>query len=138
MASLLQVKQYLAHWIQLGKKIQIRNGDFALLPSRVCDDTNDSAEFERLWKLILSSQSGDCYLEGTTQTIDELLTAKWDLVDCARCGMLIPLLAMGMPPENCPCVDLPHWPNTEVPSPISRVAVRSKLADLQHRLGLQV
>jgi hypothetical protein len=134
MASSLEVKQYLAHWFQLGRKVYVHNGDVALLPSKIFHDTNYSAEFEHCWELILSDRSGDCYLEDTCQTIDELLAPQWDLVDCARCSMPIPLQVAGIPPENCPCINLSHWPNHEVPAPKSQLAVRSKLANIQERL----
>jgi hypothetical protein len=134
MASLLEVKQYLAHWFQLGKKVYVRNGDLGLLPDKIFHDTHYSAEFDQCWELIISDRSGECYLEDTCQTIDELLTPEWDLVDCARCSMPIPLRIAGIPQESCPCLNLPHWPNTEIPSPRSQVAVRSKLANIQDRL----
>jgi hypothetical protein len=134
MASETEIKQYLAHWFQLGKKVYLDRGDTALLPSRIFHDLNYSAEFDRCWELILADRSGDCYLEGTNQTIAELLTPKWDVVDCARCSMPIPLLVAGVPDESCVCADLPNWPNTELPSPNSHVTVRSKLVDLQDRL----
>jgi hypothetical protein len=104
MASLLEVKQYLAHWFQLGKKVYVRNGDLGLLPDKIFHDTHYSAEFDRYWDLIISDRSGECYLEDTCQTIDELLTPEWDLVDCARCSMPIPLRIAGIPQESCPCL----------------------------------
>ena len=134
MASALQVKQYLAHWFQLGRKVYTYNGNKTLLPSKIFYDMDYSTEFEQCWDLILSARSGDCYLEDTSQTIDQLLTPQWDLVDCARCNMLIPLQVAGIPPEHCPCINLPHWPNTEVPTPRLPVAVRSKLTNMQERL----
>ncbi len=137
MASLPEVKQYLAHWFQLGKKVYILNGDTALLPSKVFHDINYTAEFDRCWELILAQHSGDCYLEGTSQTIAELLTPAWDIVHCARCNMPIPLVVAGITSESCPCINLPNWPNTEVPSPISPVDVRSKLVNIQERLDRQ-
>ncbi len=135
MASLLEVKQYLAHWFQLGRKVYIHNGDTSLLPSRVFQDMQYSAEFDRCWDTIVSARSGDCYLEDTTQTISELLSAKWEVVDCARCSMPVPLPVTGaMFVEGCPCINLPHWPNNEVPAPIARTVVGSKLSDIQQRL----
>jgi hypothetical protein len=137
MASFTEVKEYLAHWFQLGKKVYIDNGDTELLPQHIFHNMDYSAEFERCWELILADQSGNCYLEGTSQTIAQLLTPSWDLVDCARCNMPIPLPVAGIPAENCSCEDLPNWPNHDLPSPISPIAVRSKLIDLQNRLDRQ-
>jgi hypothetical protein len=135
MASSIEVKQYLAHWFQLGKKVYAHNGDLALLPSQIFNSTDYSREFEQCWELITSDRSGDCYLEDTTQTIDDLLTPQWDLVNCVRCSMLVPLQVVGMPPETCPCINLPTWPNHEIPLPKLPGAVNSKLADIQDRLA---
>ncbi|MEY2833558.1 MAG: hypothetical protein RLZZ574_2817, partial [Cyanobacteriota bacterium] len=35
MASATEVKTYLAHWFQLGKKLAWRNGEAELLPQKV-------------------------------------------------------------------------------------------------------
>jgi hypothetical protein len=135
MASLPEVKQYLAHWFQLGRKVYVRNGERAILPSRVFQDMEYSDEFDRCWELVTSAQSGDCYLEDTTQTIAELLTSKWDVVDCARCNMPVPLpVISAVPSDGCPCINISHWPNGEMPAPIARTVVGSKLQSLQQRL----
>jgi hypothetical protein len=135
MASLPEVKQYLAHWFQLGRKVYIRNGDLAILPSRIFQEMDYSAEFDRCWELVTSAQSGDCYLEDTTQTIAELLTSKWDVVDCARCNMPVPLPVIGaVPSDGCPCINISHWPNDEIPAPVARTVVGSMLQRLEQRL----
>jgi hypothetical protein len=136
MASLPEVKQYLAHWFQLGRKVYIHNGDLGLLPSRVFQEMEYSAEFERCWESIVADDAGDCYLEDTTQTIVELLTSKWDVVDCARCNMPVPLLVVSaVPSDGCPCINISHWPNAEIPAPIARTVVGSKIQALQQRLS---
>lgn len=66
-----------------------------------------SNQFEQTQQQLLSPDSGDCYLEGTQETIRDLLTPKWDIDPCARCEMPVPMINMGMPPELCPCNDLP-------------------------------
>jgi hypothetical protein len=135
MASLPEVKQYLAHWFQLGRKVYIRNGDVALLPNRVFQDLEYSAEFEQCWNLVTAADAGDCYLEDTTQTISELLSSRWDLVDCARCNMPVPLPAIGaVLSDGCPCVNIAHWPNDDMPAPIPRTIVSSKIQSFQQRL----
>jgi hypothetical protein len=134
MASLPQVKQYLAHWFQLGKRVYLRNGDLALLPSKVFHGINYTTEFELCWELILSPHSGDCYLEGTSQTIADLLSPSWEIVGCSRCQMPVPMRVAGIPIGSCPCDNLPNWPNNELPSPISPQQVESKLIDIKDRL----
>lgn len=134
MASEKQVKQYLAYWFQLGKKVVIRNGKESLLPQPVIEGDRYSQDFERCWQLILSPESGDCYLEGTNETIAQLLTPAWDVSPCARCAMPVPVRNAGMPPELCPCSDLPNWPNTEVPAPRSPVDSQARLYQIRDRL----
>ena len=133
MASIPEVRQYLAHWFQLGKTIQI-NQDQEIQPQSVFRGTEYTAEFEDCWQQAIAAQ--DCYLEGTDQTITELLSAQWDLVSCARCTMPIPLPAVGLPvDQTCPCNDLPNWPNSEVPVPRSPSDVAKKTDNLRQRLA---
>ncbi|MCL1475234.1 hypothetical protein [Argonema antarcticum] len=134
MASENEVKQYLAYWFQLGKKVLIRNGQETLLPKKVIQGASYSDEFERCWQQIISPDSGECYLEGTDETIAELLAPAWDMIDCARCSMPIPVRNAGMPPEACPCFDLSGWPNTEAPSPRSPIDTQAHLTQIRDRL----
>jgi hypothetical protein len=134
MASEQQIKRYLAYWLQLGKKVVIRNGDLTLQPQSVIAGARYSDEFESIWQQILSPESGDCYLEGTTQTIGELLTPRWNLDPCARCDMPVPVINIGMPPELCPCNDLPLWPNTDIPAPREPVRSHERLREIRDRL----
>ncbi len=133
MASVSEVQQYLAHWFQLGKTIQI-NQNQKICPQSVFLGTEYTAEFRDCWQQAITAQN--CYLEGTAQTIADLLSSEWDLVSCARCTMPIPLPAVGLPvDQNCPCNDLPNWPNSEVPLPRSPGAVANKTAALRQRLA---
>ena len=134
MASEQNVRQYLAYWFQLGKKVFIRNGQESLKPSSVIAGDRYSAEFEDCWQIVRSPESGDCYLEGTDQTIAELLSPEWEINGCARCEMPIPSRAIGMPPDNCPCFDLPGWPDTEKPQPRSPISSQTLLAQIRDRL----
>ncbi|MBD1879298.1 MULTISPECIES: hypothetical protein [unclassified Coleofasciculus] len=134
MASQHQVKQYLAYWFQLGKKVLIRNGQEALLPQPVIRGDRYSQEFENCWQQILSPDSGDCYLEGTAEPIAQLLTPAWDVSPCSRCTMPVPVRTVGMPPLACPCNDLSGWPNTEVPLPRSPVSSQNRLVEIRDRL----
>jgi len=93
-----------------------------------------SQEFEQCWQLILSPQSGECYLEGTDETIAELLAPAWAVTNCSRCSMPVPGRQVGMPPLACPCNDLPSWPNTDVPAPRSPVDSQCRLVEIRDRL----
>ncbi len=135
MASEQQVKRYLAYWFQLGKKVVIRNGQSTVLPQPVIAGDRYSEQFEQIWQQLLSPTNGDCYLEGTQETIRDLLTPKWDIDPCARCEMPVPMINIGMPPELCPCNDLPTWPNTELPAPRDPVNSTGRLQAISDRLS---
>lgn len=135
MASEQHVKRYLAYWFQLGKKVVINNGESAVLPQPVITGDRYSDEFESAWQKITSPRSGDCYLEGTNQTIAELLTPKWNVEPCVRCDMPVPLINIGMPSELCPCNDLPTWPNQDIPKPRQPVSTQDRLKEIRDRLN---
>ncbi|MCJ8283417.1 MAG: hypothetical protein MJK14_27440 [Rivularia sp. ALOHA_DT_140] len=130
MASKTEVKKYLACWFQLGKKVFISNGAASLQPRNVIDGESYSDDFEECWQKVLSSKSGECYLEGTQQTVAELLSPEWDMVSCSRCDMPVPLRNLGMPSLLCPCNDVSNWPNTELPPPREPVESRNQLTKI--------
>lgn len=136
MASHDQIKRYIAYWFQLSKKVLIRNGQEAIRPQVVLAGDRYSGEFEECWTKILSPESGDCYLEGTHQTIEELLSPEWEVSSCSRCSMPIPSRVRGMPPECCPCFDLPNWPDTEKPLPREPISSKAHLLDICDRLAI--
>jgi hypothetical protein len=135
MASQKNVKRYLAYWFQLGKKVVINNGAATLQPREVINGDRYSDEFENCWQKIISPESGDCYLEGTQETIAELLTPAWEVSPCARCSMPVPVRNVGMPPLLCPCFDLTNWPNTELPAPRSPVNNQEQLTAIRDRVA---
>jgi hypothetical protein len=134
MASKQEVRQYLAYWFQLGKKILIDGGREALLPQPVISGDRYSNQFEAVWQIIISPDSGDCYLEGTGETIADLLSPGWEVSPCGRCSMPVPFRTAGLPPVDCPCSDIPGWPNSEVPLPRSPIDSSSYLQDIRDRL----
>lgn len=133
MASAQEVKKYLAYWFQLGKKVRLNDGK-ALLPQSVIEGERYSNEFENCWQQILSAD-GDCYLEGSEQTVEELLCSSWEVMPCARCSMPIPMPASGIASLDCTCSDLDNWPNTELPAPRSPVNSSTQLNRIRERLG---
>lgn len=152
MASPDQVKQYLAYWFQLGKPLMVvhqanRSGasqqadgkdDRAkFLPQSVIHGDRYSPEFENCWQQILSGAWNLSYLEGTVQTIEELLSPQWEISSCARCTMPVPMLCLGVQigDSDCPCADLKGWPNTELPLPRQPIDSRSRLEHIRDRLS---
>lgn len=134
MASEQHVRQYLAYWFQLGKRVLVQNGQQALSPRPVIQGDRYSDDFEACWQIIRSPQSGDCYLEGTAPTIAELLSPAWEINPCSRCSMPVPLRCVGVPSLECPCLDLPGWPNLDIPQPRSPVSSQDSLLKIRDRL----
>ncbi|MFB2737947.1 hypothetical protein [Umezakia ovalisporum] len=134
MATKQEVRMYLAYWFQLGKKVITSKGKASFLPKPVLRGDGYSQEFEDCWQKILSQTTGDCYLEGTYETISELLTPAWEILACGRCRMPVPLRSLGMPPLGCPCNDLFDWPNSELPAPRSPINTQEQLMLIRNRL----
>lgn len=136
MASPQQVKKYLAHWFQLGKPVRFGRGGEARLPQSVVSGDRYSQEFERCWEEILSPASGSCYLEGTDYTIDELLSDTWQMSECCRCTMPVPLPVSQAGSETllCPCADLDNWPDLDLPAPRTPVDSRLHLQRIRNRV----
>ncbi|MGC1393781.1 MAG: hypothetical protein WA828_05820, partial [Coleofasciculaceae cyanobacterium] len=109
-------------------------GQSSVLPQPVIAGDRYSDQFEQIWQQLISSD-GDCYLEGTQETISDLLTPRWEVSPCARCEMPVPVVNVGMPPELCPCNDLPTWPNTELPAPRDPVNSTGRLQGIRDRLS---
>ena len=137
MASEQAVKEYLAYWFQLGKKVVISDRTQAVIPQQIMQGGGYSQEFENCWLQITSANVGDSYLEGTLETISELLTENWQISPCARCTMPVPRLDVGIASLLCPCTDLSNWPNNKLPAPRSPVNSQAKLtaicAQLENR-----
>ncbi|MBE9052579.1 hypothetical protein IQ243_19555 [Nostocales cyanobacterium LEGE 11386] len=134
MATKQEVRRYLAYWFQLGKKVVTSNGQASFLPQPVLNGDRYSEEFEECWQKIISQTTGDCYLEGTYETISELLTPVWEMSPCGRCEMPVPVRSLGMPALLCPCNNLPDWPNTELPAPRCPISTQEQLIAIRERL----
>ena len=134
MASATEVKTYLAHWFQLGKKLIWRNGEAELLPTKIIQGDRYSLEFESCWDKIMSVGGRDCYLAGSAATIQEMLSPAWTIDRCARCAMPVPIVATGTQPLECACSDLDNWPNSELPAPRSPIDSQTQLNNIRVRL----
>jgi hypothetical protein len=134
MASPIEVKKYLAYWLQLGKKIIIPSRNLSLLPSKIIIGDRYSVEFEKCWTLVADEKTGDCYLEGTIQTIQELLSSKWKISGCARCDMPVPMIQIGIQSNECVCSDVEGWPNNDLPKPRSPVNNKDRLIEINKSL----
>ena len=135
MAELHQVKQYLAYWFQLGKPLKFESGE-SVLPQPVIKGNAYSPAFEACWQQALTVGGQRCYLQGTEQTIGELLSGAWEISDCNRCKMPVPTLSVGVQANGaCPCSDLPSWPSTDLPQPRSPVDSNTQLEQICFRLS---
>lgn len=134
MASEVEVKKYLAHWFQLGKRVILNNAQEELLPNPVIRGNSYSQAFEDCWRKILAANQGNSYLEGTQETIAELLSPRWEISSCANCEMPVPTKTLGISSLSCPCQDIPSWPNTEIPQPRLPVNTKKSLSSIRNRL----
>jgi hypothetical protein len=134
MATPSQVREYLAYWFQLGKRVILPLTNEALQPDPIFELGAYSLDFEACWQQLCEPKNQQAYLEGTPQTIADLLTLSWDITPCYRCDMPVPMLNLGLPLIGCPCTDLPSWPNTEIPMPRRAVNSQAKLSSLYDRL----
>jgi hypothetical protein len=134
MASPENVKRYLAYWFLLGKKLIIDNGKEAILPKTVFNGDSYSQEFEDCWQKVNNPEHGDCYLENTLQTIQQLLSSQWDIQSCSRCEMPVPMIEIGIQPNLCTCNDLDNWPNNELPSPRAPINSKNSLDKIRQAL----
>lgn len=137
MANEQAVRQYLAYWFQAGKRLVMKGGRDSYAPRLVFQGNNYSPDFESCWEYLTSSASGECYLEGTEQSIQELLSNRWEVLLCARCDMPIPMVVAGVMPAECPCTDLPTWPNNDIPKPHSPINTTAHLTHIRNRLMRQ-
>jgi hypothetical protein len=146
MATPLQVKQYLAAWFQMGKGVVApRLPEGRLFTNRVMMPDLDhnltySPEFEQCWAQInlapgMPGYLGDSHLEGTSQTIQELLSNDWDIDGCARCGMQVSLKVAGFTDSTCPCSDMPEMPNDTTIQPAAPRSNRVALGHIHNRLS---
>jgi hypothetical protein len=134
MASQEQVRNFLAHWFQLGKPVVLAENRGEYLPDPVFHNGQYSQSFEDCWHKIMVTSGKDCYLKGSSDSIATMLSPAWDVLPCARCDMPLVVPIAGQPYYTCPCSDLMNWPNTDVPMPRPAVDNQEHLSNLQQRL----
>ncbi|MEM9220599.1 MAG: hypothetical protein AAGD25_40550, partial [Cyanobacteria bacterium P01_F01_bin.150] len=126
---------YIAYWLQAGKRLFYPAMPDGHKFTSILNGSRYSQEFEACWEQVCEpSSAGDAYLEGTAQTIKELLSSEWEIIDCARCDMPIPMVEVGTYDGPCPCHDLELWPNTDLPQPRSPIDSNRRLLAIQTRL----
>ncbi len=134
MATQEQVRNFLAHWFQLGKPVVLADDRGECLPAPVFYQGSYSQSFENCWHQIMVTSGQDCYLKGTTQSIAMMLSPGWEVTACARCAMPVAIPTLGMMTFPCPCNDLYSWPNYDAPVPRAAVKDEHHLSDIQRRL----
>lgn len=134
MASPTEVKTYLAHWFQLGKAVKSDSDTVRYQPKQVIQGERFSPDFETCWAEIIAAKGEALYLEGTDQTIAELLSPSWDVVSCSRCEMPVPIAQTKIETHPCPCNDLASWPNEEIPRPRLPVSTHDHLGQMAKRM----
>jgi hypothetical protein len=131
MATHQELRHYLAHWFQLGKPLILKGVPHIITPTLNTD--RPSEEFEQLWEEILQAPHL-ASLEGSETTLGELLSGNWEIMDCARCEMPIPLKNSGTLTNHCICQDMETWPNSDTLAPHNPIDDHDRLQQLRHRL----
>ncbi|MEM6253392.1 MAG: hypothetical protein AAF821_10765 [Cyanobacteria bacterium P01_D01_bin.156] len=135
MASQQEVQTYLAYWFQLGKSVHINNGQGTQRPMPVLEGGQFSRAFQDCWQAIIAVEGRNCYLEGSTETIEELLSPQWEITDCALCSMPTAMSNVMPVAGLCTCSDLDSWPNNEVPAPHMPINNKKHFSRLKTRLN---
>lgn len=130
MATHIEVKEYLAKWLQMGKKVSIDNSQISL--HQVIKGEIYSPEFEQLWD---RAQQAIAVLEGTNETIQDLLKPEWEILSCAVCDLPVPMSLGYREVKACVCDDLKLYPNLDSIAPRSPVSTSSYLQDISDRLN---
>jgi hypothetical protein len=118
MASEHDVRQYLICWWQLGKSLVHHTpaGDNFIRPDPLLLLDPASPSLAVLWDHIQQAPQ-DYYLAGTSETLADLLSSRWELVPCAGCQLPIPIRRLGIHTDPCPCHDLQNWPSRDTLPP---------------------
>jgi hypothetical protein len=137
MASTNDIKTYLAYWLQLGRGLWMPGHADRVRPATILGDGAYSADFEALWVQIQAPDVvAQSYLEGTDQTIGELLSPSWEINPCARCGLPIPFKTAGLSQADagCPCADMSHQPDLSLIPPRAPISTQAVLGNICARL----
>ncbi|MBX2866150.1 MAG: hypothetical protein KTR27_21570 [Leptolyngbyaceae cyanobacterium MAG.088] len=135
MASQHEVQIYLAYWFQLGKPVHISNGLMTQRPVPVLEGAQLSRAFKDCWKKIIAVGGRDCYLDGASETIEQLLSPQWEITDCARCSIPTAMPSVMPVAKACPCGDIDSWPNDELPAPHMPINNKKHFSRLKTRLN---
>lgn len=135
MASRTLVKTYLAQWMQMGKSVHLVQQNKEIFIHKIIQGEKYSSGFNQLWLEISTTKAQEAYLNGTDQTISDLLSNRWEIIPCARCNLLLPCLDMGArKPISCPCDDLIGHPNLDSIAPHPPIKTLNHLDNLCDRL----
>ncbi len=135
MASPQEVQTYLAYWFQLGRSVHISNGLTTLRPVPVLEGNQLSRAFKDCWQAIMAVGGRDCYVDGSSETIEQLLSPQWEIINCARCTVPTAMSTVMPVAKLCPCGDMDHWPNNEVPPPHMPINNKKHFSRLKTRLN---
>ncbi|MFQ3613021.1 MAG: hypothetical protein SNJ68_04785 [Cyanobacteriota bacterium] len=133
MAAPNQVKAYVACWLQLGKVVLCNHpaGIDCLRPEPLLSLGSLSQEFQLSWHR-MSMDPWHCHLEGTHESLGQLLSPAWEISPCSRCGLPVPLPATPATAIGpCPCSDLKGWPNPATVPPRVQDEQFSQVATLR-------
>lgn len=114
MATLSEVKHYVAMWFMAGKRLYDPDKSELLYTNRVYSwNKSYSKEFETIWENL----HPDARLTGSFITISDLLSEDWEIISCARCEIPTPVAVKYINDSVCSCDDLALPPDPFLPKP---------------------
>lgn len=133
MAQATEIKEYLACWMQLGRRLIL--SDRAVSLDQVIAGDHYTTRFEEIWQEGQSHPESTS-LEGSSLTLKELLAPSYELLSCPRCNLPLPSASLGpRSAQPCPCDNLNLWPNFDTVPPRQPVDTTAKLRSICHRLA---
>lgn len=132
MASKTEVKEYLAYWMQLGRKLVVADRLVSL--DQVVAGDHYTTRFEEIWQES-QAQAEFTSLEGSEVSLKQLFAPTYELLDCPRCHLPLPSPDLGpRPAQSCPCDHLKLLPNLDTVPPRLPIDTGAKLRSIYQRL----
>lgn len=133
MANKTEVKQYLACWMQLGRKLLLADRVVSL--DQVIAGDHYTTRFEEIWQEGQSCPAS-ATLEGSNINLEQLFNTHYELLSCPRCNLPLPSISLGpRSVQPCPCDNLHLWPNLDTVPPRQPVSTPKELRSIYQRLA---
>ncbi len=132
MANKTEVKEYLAYWMQLGRRVIVNDRVISL--DRVVAGDHYTTRFEEIWQE-MQAHPESASLEGSDHTLQQLLAPTYELLDCPRCHLPLPSPTLGpRSAQPCPCEHLHLMPPLDTVPPRLPISTQAQLRSIHQRL----